>query len=504
MSGNTKQSFFISVLIAFSLLFCVSCDMEVGNFARVTEDALQDGTLVMVYMAGANNLTKEIVWNINDMEYGLYEADKETRLNLHVVALCDQLNPDYDNLDGENSTWSGTRLYEIQPGAFYETSISSNIESTLIKTASSSLGTWRTSSEQEEDMGNIETLKNFIYWARETYPYCSKQVLILWDHGAGISSTYSYTDSLNTSVRNVCVDDETEGDTDSFGTTLYIDEIQQLLETIYSEDNKLELIGFDACYMGLYEVAYEFRNVAKYMAASPASETGGWAYDYIFAQSDTCSSGKNFAINVVDGYYTKYHEYKNYADNMTAFDLSYISSLKTEIDGLAGYLYEWITLGNVNIRAETIRDGIASDVVFMTAGATVSNLYKYYPYYELGSMLEYFEGASSSAQDFGTDVQNQVSAVKSAMQNVVMKAWLSENYGSKYDANLAYGMGIFCASTKYSYDSTYGFYTDSPYTEAGVLGYGGIDAANFGTVRGKTDTWREFVQYIYGGSTSGI
>jgi len=90
------------------------------------------------------------------------------------------------------------------------------------------------------------------------------------------------------------------------------------------------------------------------------------------------------------------------------------------------------------------------------------------------------------------------------MQNVVIKAWLSENYGSKYDANLAYGMGIFCASTKYSYDSTYGFYTDSPYTEAGVLGYGGIDAANFGTVSAKTDTWREFVQYIYGGSTSGI
>ncbi|MCR5699533.1 MAG: hypothetical protein K6G52_07820 [Treponemataceae bacterium] len=504
MVGNTKRFCFISVLTAISLLFCVSCDMEVGTFARVTDDALQDGTLVMVYMAGANNLTQEIVWNLNDMEYGLYNADNATKLNLHVVALCDQLDPDVDDYYGQESTWSGTRLYEIQPDPFSETTVSANLGSTLIKSASSSLGTWRTSSEQEEDMGNIETLKKFIYWAREAYPYCSKQVLILWDHGAGISSTYSYTDSNSSSVRNVCVDDETAGETDSFETTLYIDEIQQLLETIYSEDDKLEMIGFDACYMGLYEVAYEFRNVAKYMAASPASETGGWAYDYIFAQSDTCSSGKNFAVNVVDGYYQKYHTYTAYADNMTAFDLSYISTLKTEIDELADTLYTWIVEGNVNDRANTIRDGIKSDAVFMTASVTATSIYKYYPYYELGSMLDYFAGSTSSAQDFGTTVQTQVSAVKSVLQNVVLKAWLSENYGSKYAENLAYGVGIFCASEKYSYDSNYGFYTDSAYTEAGVLGYGGIDAANYGTVSGRTDTWREFIQYIYGGSTSGI
>ena len=60
--------------------------------------------------------------------------------------------------------------------------------------------------------------------------------------------------------------------------------------------------GFDACFMGMYEVAYQFRNCAKYMAFSPTSVIGGWNYEYIFSRFDSCLSGKNFAINAVDGY----------------------------------------------------------------------------------------------------------------------------------------------------------------------------------------------------------
>ena len=51
-------------------------------------------------------------------------------------------------------------LYEIEP---YNTDLNSlKIHSKVIENASNSLGEWRTSSEQEEDMGNIHTLENDI------------------------------------------------------------------------------------------------------------------------------------------------------------------------------------------------------------------------------------------------------------------------------------------------------------------------------------------------------
>lgn len=503
---NQKFSVFIALISFIFLIF--SCNADFGSLSRVTEETLDDGVLVMVYMAGANSLSNEIIIDLNKMEQGLYDATSVGKRNLHVVALCDQMSKEIES-DTTGNVWNGTRLYEIKPDKndilLWNTGevFRSNINSNLIKTASSSLGTWRTSAEQEEDMGKIETLKNFVTWARETYPYCSMQMLILWDHGAGISSEYSWTEenAASESSRNVCSDDETvevDGVVDeSFDAVLYIDEIQQLLKEIYSADNKLEFLGFDACYMGLYEVAYEFRDCVKYMAASPATETGGWAYDYVFAQDDSLYSGKNFAINVVDGYYNSYPIYSN---TMSAFDLSYMEEMKNAVDSFATKVGECILTSDEGL--DNLRKSIENDAIFLSG----KNYYKYFPYYELGSLLDFY------SNNFGDDVKEQVSNVQSVMKKIIMKTWLCKSYGDKYEENSAYGMGIFNANRPNkaeAYTDYYGFYTDSLYNETdpqytsdktSVLGYGGIDAANVvNTTNGTIECWRELQNYIYAG-----
>ena len=507
------KSFGLFSLI-FSLIFCFSCSADFGTLSRVTEETLADGTLVMVYMAGANSLSSEIITDLNNMELGLYNSSPTTKRNLHVVALADQMDSNIDDEYALQCAWNGTRLYEVQSdssSATYLLSsgklVSANIGSTLVKTASYTLNgqtvEWRTSSDQEEDMGDISTLAHFIYWARETHPYCSKQILILWDHGAGYSSEYSYSASSESS-RNVCSDDETvvekNLEDESFGTTLYIDEIHELLETIYSEDNKLEMIGFDACYMGQYEVAYEFKDVAKYMAASPVTEYGGWTYDYIFAQDDSVLSGKNFAMNVVTGY-----EIDNYTGNcMTAFDLSYMTELKEKIDNLASDVgLRILSLGSTS----TIITEVNNNTTVKFLSLSHSTQYdKYYPYYELGSYLDYFSSNDSYGdQGFGDDVKSDVEEVQAILKKIVLRTWLSTHYGSQYDDGISYGMGIFGGTKNYSGSSkkytVYNFYTDSIYTQdSSVLGYGGIDAATLGSTGGTVETWRELQNLIYTGS----
>ena len=212
---KTKFSLFLCKLLLICSLFLVfSCD-NFGTVSKFAQDCLDDTMLVMVYVAGANTLNREVIMDINSMEKGLFLAKQQGISNLKVVALVDK------DISVGNETWTGSRLYEIQP---YNTDLSSNkIHSKVIEKASNSLGTWRTGSDDEEDMGNIQTLKNFILWASETYPFYKKQSLILWNHGGGVYSDYK-------PQKNICTDLESGATSESLDNTLYIGEIKAYFE----------------------------------------------------------------------------------------------------------------------------------------------------------------------------------------------------------------------------------------------------------------------------------
>lgn len=110
-------------------------------------------------------------------------------------------------------------------------------------------------------MGDPQTLVDFLDWAVAEHP-ADRYVLVLWDHGGGTGS-------------GVCWD-ESAGD-----DFLSIWEIYEALYT-YEEQNPdfhLDLIGFDACLMGSYELAAHLRGLADYMVASEEMEPGnGWEY----------------------------------------------------------------------------------------------------------------------------------------------------------------------------------------------------------------------------------
>ncbi|MGP1587936.1 MAG: clostripain-related cysteine peptidase [Treponemataceae bacterium] len=499
------KRFFGSVLFLIFFLFFASCSHEIGGICRINDEVVGDGTLVMIYMAGANNLSSEVIRDINRMELGLFHANELTKLNLKVVVLADQFNED------SKAYWPGCRLYEITPGSSYL------ITSKLINTASNSKGPWRMYADQEEDMGNIKTLENFILWARETYPYYSKHALILWNHGNGIWSDYNYKS------RGVCNDEESGTTKESIDNLLYVGEISELLEKYYHKNNKLEFLGFDACLMGMYEVAYQFRNCVKYMTASPAAEYGGWDFSYIFSTESSFKNGADFALNAVDGYKIL----RGGADRctITAFDLSHIEELKSAIDELAYALasdynsstFPWDTKSLSKIdRQKNIIEKLKNEAQFFNP--VRNSLYlSHFPYYDLGTIVDILMNGNQKVSNtvvFAPGTVSCASNVKNELYKVIMKTWLCTAYGNKYGKGIYYGMSIFNSSKTY-YNGRHSFYSDELYTTGSIFGYGRIAAANknlkpmeFNNAKRRfegadvVDTWKELMEFWYSTSPS--
>ena len=139
----------------------------------------------------------------------------------------------------------------------------------------------------EVNMGDPQTLVNFVSYVVSSYP-ANHYALVLWDHGGGLDG--------------VCWDET--------GDNLNLFEIRNALETIYSGLGiEIDVIGFDACLMGMMEVAYQLRDYVNYVVFSEETEPGdGWPYDDILADliSDPLMSPSELAVKMAQRYIESY------------------------------------------------------------------------------------------------------------------------------------------------------------------------------------------------------
>jgi hypothetical protein len=194
---------------------------------------------VMVYMDGDNNLESAAVDDLNEME-----AVGSTSL-VNIVVQFDRHSA-YDNTNGN---WDSTKRFHVKKDANgYDSIITSPV----------------LSDEGEVNMGDPLSLENFITWAQTDFP-ASHYVLVLWDHGSGWK--------VPSPVRSVCTD-ETDGD------ELTMIEVETALRNATCSGTcPLDIVGFDACYMGMVEVDYEILPYAHYRVGSEEYEPGdGWDY----------------------------------------------------------------------------------------------------------------------------------------------------------------------------------------------------------------------------------
>jgi len=274
---------FVLLILSISLTGC---------FLFPPRDNTDEWT-VMVYLDADNNLESAGINDINEMEM----VGSSSKVN--IVVQADRI-PGYDI---SNSDWTTTRRYYIMQ----------DNDPFLITSQFNDLG--------ELNMGDPETLVDFATWAVTAYP-AKKYLLVIWNHGGGFRpSTYT---------KGIAQDDTSGKD------VINMPELEDALSAISVQMGKnIDIVGMDACFMAMTEVAYQIKDYADILVASEETEPNdGWPYDTILAQlvANPTMSSTQLATDIVDQYIYSY-PYNNVTQSAT--DLSYMDDLAGQLSSVA-------------------------------------------------------------------------------------------------------------------------------------------------------------------------
>lgn len=180
-------------------------------------------------------------------------------------------------------------------------------------------------------MGLSTTLQSFVEYGFENYD-AEKTALILWNHGGA--------------MQGVCFDEKKNND------GLTTSEVATAVKGAIKNKNasKLEWIGYDACLMGVQDIAGINSEYANYMVAAQESEQGeGWDYDNwvddLYAKKPTetilsaiCDSFVQSIDTMIDGWEAS-DGYRSANDQTLAwYDLSKMNSYKTAWENMSASL----------------------------------------------------------------------------------------------------------------------------------------------------------------------
>jgi Clostripain family/Bacterial pre-peptidase C-terminal domain len=250
---------------------------------------------VLVYLDGDNNLERDA---INDF---LEMASVGSSANVNVIVQLDRI-PGYDSRYGD---WTGTLRFRVTQGMTPEPA-----------NALLNLG--------EANMGDPQTLVDFITWGQRTFP-AQRTAVVLWNHGDGWR-----TASMRKQERKAICSDDTSG-----RDALDMSELRQALAAaVAAAGAPLDLLAFDACLMAMIEVDAQVQPYARFRTASEETEPGsGYPFNTILAdlQAHPTWGGRELSTAVVERYYQAYG-----GETQSAVDLGdRYTALATQVNLLA-------------------------------------------------------------------------------------------------------------------------------------------------------------------------
>jgi len=262
---------FVSVIVLLSVL--------AGSAAAAPPPPRAKWT-VMVYISGDNNLEDYVV---KDLELEL--APTGSSANVQVVALADR-GPGYDTSRGD---WQSTEFFHVTQG--------------MTADLAHADADWDAQHADELDMGDPQTLIDFVTWTKTNYP-ADHYALYFWGHGWNWHPGY------------VMQDDTTEL-TNPDDATLDYEEAKAAIPSL----GFIDVVGYDGCNMASIEIFNLWHGHAT--AVSSSQEYVGWdgiEYDVVLAQlaanpnmtadqvaistSQSASNDKTWSTVAVDSRYT--------------------------------------------------------------------------------------------------------------------------------------------------------------------------------------------------------
>ncbi len=278
--------------------------------------------VLLVYLSADNNLDNLDYHVIRDKEaFNALERAAYLNPRLRIYVQWDR-SPNYAGDTPDDHT----RRYRVRP----------DLNPFALAAYTEGIDTWDLG---EENMGDPQTLYEFITWARSRYN-STYDALSIIGHGGGWSPTLDpalgYTRYLPTGIAW----DDSSGDylsTKEIGDSLYWATDGQV--------NPFDVLFFDASMMAMLENAYEVRDSATYLVASEGAVWARFAYDEYLVYdkgTDETTTPLDFAEKIVAGYAASLEGYP-LTMGALAIDLTSLTPLANAVDDLALALTESLT-----------------------------------------------------------------------------------------------------------------------------------------------------------------
>ncbi len=344
-----------------ALLFLAGC----GGGSVVTDgDPLPESQWTfMVFMAGDSDISQAAYRNINDME------EVGSTNDVQVVVQV-EFSPEFSSSLPKNTL----------RGRVVKDSDSTVINSTL------------------NDLGNLDmtdpaTLTDFIEWATAQYP-AKHYAIVLWSHGLGWKG----------GSKGMIKDVTSAGDN-------YIMSLSNLAHAVQDSGVKLDIIDFDACLMGMYEVAYELKGLSDYITFSEALfPIYGNPYTTILSELTSWPdiTGEDLAHSIIAACKDYYKEL-GFGFTKSAIRSSELEKVHLGVNELSNIL-----INNMAGEGEHIRNAIGN-----------TQEYYSYIYRDLGDFLEQLKAQTTNRQ-----LLDSIASLEEALGDLVIE---NQFYSSTVD-----------------------------------------------------------------------
>jgi len=198
--------------------------------------------------------------------------------------------------------------------------------------------------------GDPQLLQDFIEESMEAYP-SEKVIVIVWSHGSGIDDKNPYATFVGLNKKKSKVkrtklfeSKKRPHELELIGIA-YDDTSKDFLDNLelkkaLSVTKHIDIIGFDACLMGMFEIAYQLKNQATIMVSSQYLEpVSGWDYPKILKELELEESPFIMGKQLVEFYATS-DEHSSYDITQSAFNLEVIDDVARDLDIFARVLFE--------------------------------------------------------------------------------------------------------------------------------------------------------------------
>ncbi len=201
------------------------------NTSNIKSTKQQAKWTFIVYLNGDNSLSSYTDGDLSEMESGYNDAAQG---EVNLIALWDK------DSNGD------TKLIKVHHGGYDD--------------ISSSASSWL---QSEMNMGNPQTLIDFVEWTVQNYP-AEHYFVDLWDHGGDYSGAMW---------------------DDTSGSHLSLADLRTAALTIYHDLGfPIDIWGYDACLMDAGADDYQIKQAVNIIAASEHEEGGdGWDYNALMA-----------------------------------------------------------------------------------------------------------------------------------------------------------------------------------------------------------------------------